>query len=105
VSVKRHTARIATRIVALLVADVSAMFICAFVADIAASGEGWLATEFTRAAAAGYGSAVFGAVLFLSLVATGSYSRHRSLNGKLRLLAGSALACGFAASSRPLRES
>ena len=94
-SVKRHTARIATRLAVLLAADVTAMFICALVADIAASGDGWIATEFARATAAGYGSPIFGAVLFLSLVATGSYSRHRSLNAKLRLLTGSALACGF----------
>jgi len=95
VSVKRHTARIATRIAVLLAADVTTMFICALVADIAANGEGWIAAQFARAVAAGYGSPIFGAVLFLSLVATGSYSRHRSLNAKLRLLAGSALACGF----------
>jgi exopolysaccharide biosynthesis polyprenyl glycosylphosphotransferase len=95
VSVKRHTARIATRLAVLLAADVSAMFICAFVADISVTGEGWLSAEFARATASGYGSPIFGAVLFLSLVATGSYSRHRSLNGKLRLLAGSALACGL----------
>src|SRR6476661_6053268 len=95
VSVKRHTARIATRIAVLLAADVTTMFICALVADIAANGDGWIAAQFARAVAAGYGSPIFGAVLFLSLVATGSYSRHRSLNAKLRLLAGSALACGF----------
>ncbi len=95
VSVKRHTARIATRLVVLLAADVTAMFICALVADIAANGDGWIATEFARAGAGGYGSPIFGAVLFLSLIATGSYSRHRSLNGKVRLLAGSALACGL----------
>jgi len=35
VSVKRHTARIATRIAVLLAADVTTMFICALVADIA----------------------------------------------------------------------
>jgi exopolysaccharide biosynthesis polyprenyl glycosylphosphotransferase len=95
VSVRRHTARIATRIGVLLGADVTAMFICALVADLAASGAGWIATQFSLAEVAGYGGPIFGAALFLSLVATGSYSRHRSLNAKVRLLAGSALACGL----------
>ncbi len=96
VSVRRHTARIATRLGVLLAADLTAMFICALVADVAANGsDGWLADQFSRAIAASYGGPIFGLVLFLSLVATGSYSRHRSLNAKVRLLAGSGLACAF----------
>ena len=95
VSVKRHTARIATRLGVLLGADVTAMFICALVADVAARGSGWIPAQFSLAESSGYGGPIFGAALFLSLVATGSYSRHRSLNAKVRLLAGSALACGF----------
>lgn len=99
VSVRRHTARIATRLGVLLGGDIVAMVICAVFADVAAGGGafgGWFSAEFTRAIAASYGGgAIFGPVLFLSLVATGCYSRHRSLNGKVRLLAASALACAF----------
>jgi exopolysaccharide biosynthesis polyprenyl glycosylphosphotransferase len=98
VSVRRHTARIATRLAVLLGGDVLAMFVCAIVADFAASESalgGWVAAEFARAIAANYGGPIFGLALFLSLVATGNYSRHRSLNGKVRILAASALACAF----------
>src|SRR6266550_2709820 len=99
VSVRRHTARIATRLVVLLVGDIAAMAICVFVADVAANGSaagGWIAAESAKAVGAGYGAGpLFGPILFLSLVLTGNYSRHRSLNGKVRVLAASALACGF----------
>ena len=95
VSVKRHTARIATRFAVLLAADATAIFICAMLADIAANGGGWLAEQFSRALAASYAGPTFAPVLFLSLFATGSYSRHRSLNGKIRLLAAAGLACLF----------
>src|SRR5687768_16515378 len=93
VSVKRHTARIATRLGVLLAADIAAVAICAFLASAAAaqSAIGWMSAEFARAIAADYGGPVFGALLFLNLVFTGCYSRHRSLNGKVRLLAGAGL--------------
>src|SRR5229473_1783498 len=94
-SVKRHTARIATRLGVLLGADITAAFICGLLVDVAASSGGWIAEQSARAASAGYGGPIFGVALFLSLVATGSYSRHRSLNAKARLLAGSSLACGL----------
>ncbi|MFN2602599.1 MAG: exopolysaccharide biosynthesis polyprenyl glycosylphosphotransferase [Gemmatimonadaceae bacterium] len=95
VSVRRHTARIATRLGVLLAADITAAFICGVLIEVASNGGGWLTDQFSRAASAGYGGLVFGAGLFFSLVATGSYSRHRSLNAKARLLAGSSLACGL----------
>lgn len=99
VSVKRHTARIATRLGVLLAGDVLAIVICNLIAGFAVSeatlGES-LGSAFSKAVGAGYGGGtVFGPVLFLSLVVTGCYSRHRSLNGKVRLLAASGLACGF----------
>src|SRR6266699_3268938 len=99
VSVRRHTTRIATRLAVLLVGDIAAMVICAFLANVAANGSAsvdWVAAESAKAIAAGYGGGpLFGPILFVSLVLTGNYSRHRSLNGKVRILAASALACGF----------
>ncbi|HEX2724079.1 MAG TPA: hypothetical protein VHM24_14270, partial [Gemmatimonadaceae bacterium] len=96
VSVKRHTARIAIRLGMLLLGDVAAVAICQVLSSLAASsqvlGPG-LAAQFARALHAGYGSAVnFSIALLASLMITGNYSRHRRLNGKLRLLAASALA-------------
>src|SRR5205814_2029476 len=76
-------------------ADITAAVICGLLIDVASNGGGWLAEQFARASGAGYGGPIFGVALFLSLVATGSYSRHRSLNAKARLLAGSSLACGL----------
>ncbi|MEJ7759202.1 MAG: exopolysaccharide biosynthesis polyprenyl glycosylphosphotransferase [Gemmatimonadaceae bacterium] len=97
VSVKRHTARIAARFCALLIGDVAAIAICALLATLAATGAtsaGWINAEFARAIGASYGGGVvFGPLLILMLVITGSYSRHRSLNGRIRLLAAAALAC------------
>jgi exopolysaccharide biosynthesis polyprenyl glycosylphosphotransferase len=78
------------------------MVICAAIASLAsnsATAGVWMASEFSRAVASNYGSAIFGPILFASLVVTGNYSRHRSLNGKLRILAASALACGLVLSS------
>lgn len=98
VSVKRHTARIATRLGVLLAGDIAAIFICAAIANFAAGPAlgGWIAAGFSQALQASYGGGpIFGPALFLSLVVTGCYSRHRSLNGKARLLAASGLACGF----------
>lgn len=98
VSVKRHTARIATRLGVLLLADIAAIAICAVLAQAATDGTPlgtWFSAEFAKAVAGSYGGPVFGPLLFLSLVFTGCYSRHRSLNGKVRLLAGAGLACGF----------
>jgi exopolysaccharide biosynthesis polyprenyl glycosylphosphotransferase len=98
VSVKRHTARIATRLGVLLLADIAATAICTLIAQTATDGSALgttMSTEFAEAVAGSYGGPVFGALLFLSLVFTGCYSRHRSLNGKVRLLAAAGLACGF----------
>jgi exopolysaccharide biosynthesis polyprenyl glycosylphosphotransferase len=95
VSVKRHTARIATRFGVLLAADTAAVFICALLADFAINGGGWLGQQFARAAAGHYAGLTFTPILLVSLFATGSYSRHRSLNGSIRLLSGAGLACAF----------
>lgn len=98
VSVKRHTARIATRLGVLLAADIAAIAICTLLARAATEQSAlgsWVSTEFGKAIAGSYGGPVFGPLLFLSLVFTGCYSRHRSLNGKFRLLAAAGLACGF----------
>ena len=96
VSVKRHTARIATRLGVLLVGDIAAIIICELFAAVAAResllGDS-IAAQFTRALDAGYGAGLnLGLVLIASLVITGNYSRHRRLNGRLRLLAASSLA-------------
>ncbi len=97
VSVRRHTARIAARLGALLSGDLLAIAICSAIAGMLATGAGpgdWIATELAKAVAVQYGAGtVFGPALILMLVITGSYSRHRSLNGKIRLLAAAALAC------------
>ena len=98
VSVKRHTSRIETRLGVLLVADVGAIVVCALLARAATEQSvlgAWVSTEFARAVSGSYAGPVFGPLLFLSLVFTGCYSRHRSLNGKFRLLAAAGLACGF----------
>src|SRR5512138_2036167 len=59
VSVKRHTARIATRLGVLLFGDIVAIVVCELISSIAASnavlGTG-LATQFSRALDAGYGA-------------------------------------------------
>jgi exopolysaccharide biosynthesis polyprenyl glycosylphosphotransferase len=95
VEVKRHTSRIATRFGVLLAADAIAIFICAVIADFAVSSGGWLGTQFSRALAGHYVGWTFTPILLISLFATGSYSRHRSLNGRIRLLSGAALASTF----------
>jgi exopolysaccharide biosynthesis polyprenyl glycosylphosphotransferase len=95
VSVKRHTARIAIRFAVLLAADTTAVFICAMIANVAVNGDGWIANQFARALAAGYAGLTFAPVLLISLFLTGSHSRHRSLNGKIRLLTGAGVACAF----------
>ena len=96
VSVKRHTARIATRLSVLLFGDIIAILICETFSSLAASsgllGSG-LAMQFTRALDAGYGAGLnFAFAVIGSLAITGNYSRHRRLNGRLRLLAASSLA-------------
>lgn len=97
VSVKRHTARIAARFATLLAGDVAAIAVCAIIATALAaqvSSGSWLATGFEKAVTAHYGpGALFGPALILMLVVTGCYSRHRSLNGSIRLLTAAALAC------------
>jgi len=95
-SVRRHTARIATRLSVLLVGDVVAIVLCQVLAVFAARngvlGDA-LANQFSKALGAGYGAGIdFGAAIIASLLITGNYSRHRQLNGRLRLLAASALA-------------
>ncbi|MBA3341152.1 MAG: sugar transferase [Gemmatimonadaceae bacterium] len=96
VSVRRHTARIATRLAVLLIGDVAGVMLCQFAAAVTASdgilGE-TMAAQFNAALHAGYGTGVnFAVAVIASLVITGNYSRHRRLNGRLRLLAASALA-------------
>ena len=96
VSVRRHTARIAIRLGILLLGDVAAIMICQAFSSLAASsnvlGPG-VAAQFSRALQAGYGSGLnFSIAIIASLMITGNYSRHRRLNGRLRLLAASALA-------------
>jgi len=96
VSVKRHTARIATRLAVLLTGDLLAVAVCQATATVAVSDGllgGSLATQLARAIEAGYATGVnFGLALVASLVVTGNYSRHRRLNISLRLLAASSLA-------------
>ena len=99
VSVKRHTARIATRLGVLLLGDVVAVFVCEMLSSIAARGDLFgqsIATQFARALDTGYGTTLnLGFAVIASLVVTGNYSRHRRLNGTLRLLAASALAAAI----------
>jgi exopolysaccharide biosynthesis polyprenyl glycosylphosphotransferase len=79
-----------------LVGDVIALGVCATVASflaLSANGAGGIATQFSRALDAGYGTGFnFSLAVLVSLAVTGNYSRHRRLNGRLRLLAASALA-------------
>src|SRR5688500_6194059 len=96
VSVKRHTARIATRLGVLLVGDLTAIALCAAISTLVANsalvGSG-LAAALAQALDAGYWTGLnFGAAVIVSLAITGNYSRHRRLNGRLRLLAASFLA-------------
>jgi exopolysaccharide biosynthesis polyprenyl glycosylphosphotransferase len=95
--VKRHSARIAVRLAVLLVCDVAAVIVCELFSAVASHGSivgSNLSSQFARALDAGYGAGVnFGLAVIASLVLTGNYSRHRRLNGRLRLLAASALAC------------
>ncbi len=96
VSVKRHSARIATRLAVLLLGDIAAIVLCEIVSAVASSGAllgTGLADQFSRALEAGYGTGLnFGIAVIASLFITGNYSRHRRLNGRLRLLAASSLA-------------
>lgn len=95
VSVKRHTARIATRLAVLLVGDVAAVMVCEILSSVAARGSIFgqsIATQFARALDTGYGATLnLALVVLASLVVTGNYSRHRRLNGTLRLLAAASL--------------
>ncbi len=96
VSVKRHTARIAIRLGILLLGDIVAIVICETISSMAASGQlspDGLAAQLSGALQAGYGTGFnFVAAVIASLAVTGNYSRHRRLNGLLRLLAASGLA-------------
>jgi exopolysaccharide biosynthesis polyprenyl glycosylphosphotransferase len=96
VSVKRHSARIATRLAVLFVGDMAAVVALHLVASWATTrlglGSG-VAGQFASVLGTGYGAGLnFGLALIISLVVTGNYSRHRTLNGSLRLLAASILA-------------
>jgi exopolysaccharide biosynthesis polyprenyl glycosylphosphotransferase len=98
-SVKRHSARIATRLSVLLLGDVGAILVCqllaAFVASSGIFGTG-IGNQLSKALGAGYGAGInFGIAVILSLLITGNYSRHRRLNGRLRLLAAASLASGL----------
>ena len=99
VSVKRHTARIATRLGVLLLGDIAAVIVCEMLSSLAAQGSVFgqsLATQFARALDTGYGMSLnLGFAVIASLIVTGNYSRHRRLNGTLRLLAASSLAAAI----------
>ncbi len=96
VSVRRHTARIATRLSVLVVGDLAAIAICSMISAVAAGSallNNGLGTAIAHAVAAGYWTGVnFAIAVVASLAITGNYSRHRTLNGRLRLLAASFLA-------------
>jgi exopolysaccharide biosynthesis polyprenyl glycosylphosphotransferase len=83
----------------LLLGDVVAVFVCEMLSSIAARGDLFgqsIATQFARALDTGYGTTLnLGFAVIASLVVTGNYSRHRRLNGNLRLLAASALAAAI----------
>ena len=96
VSVKRHSARIATRLGVLLFGDIAAIIVCELLSTGAARSSllgNSLATQFAKALESGYGAGWnLGFAVIMSLLITGNYSRHRRLNGTLRLLAASSLA-------------
>src|SRR5260221_2092854 len=71
VSVKRHTARIATRLGVLLAADITAAFICGLVVDVAANSGTWIAEPSARAASGGYGGPDLRGAAFLRRLGTG----------------------------------
>ena len=94
-SVRRHTARIATRLGVLLFGDAVAVLVCLFAARAAqgATVGNLLSAQFARALGLGYGSLlIFGPAALAGLIITGHYSRPRNLNGRLRLGAAAALA-------------
>ena len=99
VSVRRHTARIATRLGVLLVGDIAAVLVCELLSSIAAQGSLFgqsIATQFARALDTGYGTTLnLAFAVIASLIVTGNYSRHRRLNGTLRLLAAASLAAAI----------
>jgi exopolysaccharide biosynthesis polyprenyl glycosylphosphotransferase len=70
--------------------------LCEIVSSLAARGTIFgqsIATQFSRALDTGYGATLnLTLVVLASLVVTGNYSRHRRLNGSLRLLAAASLA-------------
>lgn len=98
-SVKRHTARIATRLGVLLLGDIVAVIVCELLSSVAAQGGLFgqsIATQFARALDTGYGTGLnLGFAVISSLIVTGNYSRHRRLNGTLRLLAAASLAAAI----------
>src|SRR4051794_25393081 len=99
VSVKRHSARIATRLSVLLVGDIVAVIVCELLSSLAAQGGLFghsIAAQFARALSTGYGTSVnLAFAVIASLIVTGNYSRHRRLNGTLRLLAAASLAAAI----------
>ncbi len=92
VSVRRHTGRTATRFLVLLAGDALALLVYQAVAKILERST-VLGTRLGRALSANPSDSVyFAGALFFCLFITGSYSRHRALNGGVRLLSSAALA-------------
>lgn len=105
--VRRHTARLATRIGILLASDLAAFFIArsvlrAFLSQplVAARLPAQLTSAGPLANPGEPGSLVFLVALLLALAVTGSYTRHRGLNTAARL--GAAVTLAIAAAAIPL---
>lgn len=86
ISVRRHTARLATRFIVLLAGDLCALVgyqsISIGLADMSLAGRTLWAQNI----------GLFAAFLIGALFVTGSYSRHRALNASVRLAASAAIA-------------
>jgi exopolysaccharide biosynthesis polyprenyl glycosylphosphotransferase len=83
----------------LLLGDIAAVLVCEALSSVAATeslfGQS-IAAQFARALDTGYGMTLnLGFAVIASLIVTGNYSRHRRLNGTLRLLAASSLAAAI----------
>jgi exopolysaccharide biosynthesis polyprenyl glycosylphosphotransferase len=83
----------------LLLGDIVAVIVCELLSSVAAQGGLFgqsIATQFARALDTGYGTGLnLGFAVISSLIVTGNYSRHRRLNGTLRLLAAASLAAAI----------
>jgi exopolysaccharide biosynthesis polyprenyl glycosylphosphotransferase len=95
-AVKRHTGRLATRFVVLLAGDALAFVVYQMVAKMLQRGPfvgAFLRDRLGPAMTANPADGLyFAGALFTALFVTGSYSRHRALNGSVRLLTSAALA-------------